>query len=90
MSKTGVLTAGDVTGNISNCEFIKELTVVDRASAFSIVQEETYVVMNNCTGEIVSEYTNMALTGISLVWLVPLVIILTVVLIAKATDIICY
>jgi len=78
MSNTAVVTNGNVDGNVSNCQLIKEITGVSRDGAFSLVQETSYSVMNSCTGEIQNSFSITEMTEFSVVSGIMLATILMV------------
>ena len=75
-TKTAVLTEGDVEGTVTNCQLNEQVTLIERGSAFSFLEKETYTIVNSCTGETVSEYSIPSVSGFGLVSIFAIVVVI--------------
>ena len=71
-----IVPTNNVQGDITSCKIENQLTRIDRGSAFSLFETNSYISYDVCSKKVIDTYQVQAMTGLSISILIFLGIIL--------------
>lgn len=80
---TILVPTSEVTGDVTICKIERQLLKVERQSAFSLIEKNTYATYNVCTKEIIETYTVPSISGLGFLTGVAVLVFIFILLKAR-------